>query len=134
MIAVEIDPKSLQEVEELRRRHQHAQRELTASGDSAVTRMLSFVVSNLGDRWEEDAPHLTGTLALATREDVFNDEGKVFIDPTVQNPVFGGYPAIYGPAVHSRNMWVGRIVAHDAPDILTEAGTQFFAEIEAIYT
>lgn len=134
MIDVQIDPRSVQEIEELRRRHQRTAQELITSGDTAVTRMLAFVTTKLGDRWEADAPRLTDALAGATREDIFDDTGKVFIDPTVQNPVFGGYPAVYGPAVHSRNMWVGRIMAQDAPGILVEGGERFFDEIGAIYT
>lgn len=133
MIDVAIDPKSVADIEALRRLLRQASRELVTSGDTAVTRMAAYVTTELSERWEANAPRLTGTGAAATREQVLDDTGKVFIDPTVRNPVFGGYPVEYMPVVHSRNPWVGRIMVSDAPGILSKAGELFFAEIAEIF-
>lgn len=133
MIGVEIAPESVAEIEALRRRLHEASRELVASGNTAVTRMVAYVTTELGERWEADAPRLTGTGAAATREQTIDGTGKVFIDPTVRNPVFGGHPADYMPVVHSRNPWVGRLMVNDAPGILSKAGELFFTEIAEIF-
>ena len=133
MIGVEIAPESIAEIEALRRRLHQAARELVTSGDTAVTRMVAYVTTELGERWEAGAPRLTGTGASATREQTIDDTGKVFIDPTVTNPVFGGHPADYMPVVHSRNPWVDRLMVSDAPGILSKAGELFFAEIAELF-
>jgi hypothetical protein len=133
VIDVEIAPESMAEIEELRRRMHNAALQLVHTGNTAVDRMVAYAITNLGERWEADAPRLTGTLAAATRERIIDETGKVFIDPTVTNPVFGGNPVEYGPAVHSRKPWVGRIMVSDAPGILTKAGVEFFAEIAEIF-
>jgi hypothetical protein len=130
---VEIDPKSLKKLEALRRAHHNATRQMVFSGDTAATRMVAFVTTELGQRWEQRAPRLTGTLAAATREQVFAEQGRVDIDPSVINPVFGGSPADYGPTVHSRNPWVDAVFSQDAPQILSTAGERFFGEIDDEY-
>jgi hypothetical protein len=70
---------------------------LVIGGDSGPTRMVAYVATELGDEvgGGRAAPdwHWRG----ATREEVLDDTGKVFIDPTVTNPVFGGHPADYMP-------------------------------------
>jgi len=57
----------------------------------------------------EHAPWLTGTLSSAHRGIAFAEGDKtvaeIFIDSTVQNPVFGGYPVDYGPDVHVNQPW-----------------------------
>lgn len=133
LVSVQIATESVAEIEELRRRLHQAARELVTSGDTAVTRMIAYVATEFGEKWEADAPRLTGTLAAATRERLIDGTGKVFIDPSVTNPVFGGNPAEYGPAVHSRKPWVGQIMVSDAPGILSKAGEQFFAEIAEMF-
>lgn len=133
MIFTEIDQRSLRELEELRRRHHAAARALRTTGNTAVTRVLAYVTTELGEVWENTAPRLTGTLASATRERIFQDQGKVFIDPTVENPVFGGMPVRYGPAVHGRKPWVDQLWANDMPRIMAEGGERLFREMDGIY-
>lgn len=133
MMWAEIDERSLRELEELRRRHHEAARALRTTGNTAITRVLAFVTTELGEVWENRAPVLTGTLASATRERIFADYGKVFIDPTVENPVFGGMPVRYGPAVHGRKPWVDQLWANDMPRIMVEGGKRLFAELDGIY-
>lgn len=133
MVSVEIAPESLKRLEALRRAAANANRQMAFGGDTAITRMVAFVTTGLGKAWEKEAPRLTGTLAAATREQIFAEQGLVDIDPTITNPVFGGNPADYGPAVHSRNMWVDRVMTNDAPGILNEAGERFFGEIAEIF-
>ena len=133
MIGVEIAPESIAEIEALRLRLRLANQWLVIGGDSGPTRMMAYVATELGAKWEAGAPRLTGTLAGATREQLLDDTGKVFIDPTVTNPVFGGSPAEYGPAVHQRDPWVARLMVSDAPGILSKAGELFFAEIAELF-
>lgn len=130
---VEIDPKSIKKLEALRRAHANALRQLAFSGDTAATRMVAFVTTELGKQWELRAPRLTGTLAAATREQVFNEQGLVDIDPAVVNPVFGGSPVEYGPVVHGRTPWVDQVFSQDAPKILGAAGERFFGEFDDEY-
>lgn len=119
---------------ELRRKLAAAAREVVTSGDTAVTRFTAFVTTELGDRWEATAPRLTGTLASATRERIEGGEGKVFIDPSVVNPVFGGYPAVYGVEVHDRKPWVEILYTQGAQSVLVEGGQKFFGEFDRIFT
>jgi len=133
MIGVEIAPESIAEIEALRLRLRLANQWLVIGGDSGPTRMVAYVTTELGDKWEANAPRLTGTGAAATREEVLDDIGKVFIDPTVTNPVFGGHPADYMPVVHQRQPWVAALMASDAPGILSKAGELFFAELQEIF-
>lgn len=55
------------------------------------------------------SPYLTGTLRAAHRGEVFTSpqraEGVIYIDPGVVNPVYGGYPAIYGMDLLDRVNW-----------------------------
>jgi hypothetical protein len=123
----------LDELEQVRRAHQRANRELQTKGNTAAVRMLAFATGEFGRVWEERAPFLTGTLASATRELVLDDRGRVFIDPTVENPVFGGRPAVYGPAVHVRKPWVDTLMKTDGPRILVAAGKMLFGELDGIF-
>lgn len=134
-VTTEIAPESLQELEELRRRHAEAHRILRSSEEvDPLGRMVVFVTAELGEAWEREAPRLTGTLASATRERYYQGQGRVFIDPTVVNPL-GGRPAIYGPRVHDEygNLWVQRVYTTDAPRALQRAGVMFFDEIDEVY-
>lgn len=133
MFSAEIDQKSMAELWELRRRHNQAARELVERGDTALTRMVAFVTTEFGEAWENSAPRLTGTLASATRERVRNEEGRVFIDPTIENPILGGLPSIYGPIVHNRNPWVQTIFRDETPRIVSQAANRFFDELDRIY-
>lgn len=130
MISVEIAQESMQALWRLRRQHQEALRRLDGP---LPDRMVAFVAVRIGQRWEEDAPRLTGTLASATREQILQGEGRVFIDPTVENPILGGLPSVYGPAVHERNPWVDRIYHTDTPQILTDMSKVFFDELNEVY-
>lgn len=133
MIVSEIAAESLRQLEELRQAHHEATRLLQTGGNTAVTRMLAFVAYELGEIWHRDSPRLTGTLASAEREQVFNDQARIFLDPTVVNPVFGGRPEIYGPIVHQRKPWVANLMQRDAPRILAEGGSQLFQELDGVY-
>ena len=133
MIEVSIDQESMREIKELRRRHHNAVKQLATTGNTAVTRMLAFASAEIGQKWEERSPYLTGTLSKATREQVFGGVGKVFIDPTIENPILGGYPSIYGPVVHRRKPWVQRVFVNDVPRIVTDASVKFFGEIDREY-
>ena len=133
MISVEIADESMRELEALRRRHAAATRALAVSGNTPVTRMLATIVADLGEAWEAGAPRLTGTLASATRTTVFEDVGRVFIDPSIENPVFGGRPVIYGPVVHTRKPWVDQVMKNDAPRSISENVASFYAELDQIY-
>lgn len=130
MFDVSIAPKSLEQLAALRRAGHAAAAQMITSGNTAADRMVAFVTTELGQAWERSAPKLTGTLAAATREQVFDAEGKVYIDPSIVNPVFGGLPAEYGPIVHGRTPWVGQVFTQDAPQILATAGERFFGEID----
>lgn len=130
---VELAPESIKELEALRRAHAAAVAQMVVGGGTAADRMVAFVTTELGAAWERGAPKLTGTLAAATREQVFDTEGKVFIDPGIVNPVFGGRPGEYGPIVHGRKPWVDQVFSNDAPNILATAGERFFGEIDAEY-
>ena len=133
MFDVEVDPKSIKKLEALRRAGANATRQMVFSGDTAVTRMVAFVTTETGKAWEARAPRLTGTLATATREQVFNEQGLVDIDPFITNPVFGGLPAEYGPVVHGRRPWVDEVFSQDLQPILATASERFFGEIDAEY-
>jgi len=130
---VEVAPEGVEKLEALRRASQAATEQMITGGGTAADRMVAFVMVGAGQAWERRAPRLTGTLALATREQVFDGDGKVFIDPVVINPVFGGRPGEYGPAVHRRKPWVGDVFAQDLPPILVQAGERFFGEIDEEY-
>lgn len=133
MFSVEIAPESLKKLQALRRAEANALRQMVFSGDTAATRMVAFVTTEMGKAWEARAPRLTGTLAAATREQVFAEQGLIDINPSVTNPVFGGMPADYGPVVHSRTPWVDQVFSQDAPNILATAGERFFGEIDDEY-
>ncbi len=130
MYSTSIEPKSISKLQALRRAEANATRQMIFSGDTAVTRMVAFVTTETGKAWEARAPRLTGTGAAATREQVFNEQGLVDIDPSVVNPVFGGSPYEYMPIVHLRNPWVDAVFTQDVPQILTTAGARFFGEID----
>lgn len=126
---------SLDELWELRDRHRAAVSQLVTNGRTAVSRALAFIVSQYGYFWEKTAPWLTGTLASATRERVFNNEGRVFIDPTIENPVTGGFAAVYGPVVHdTRNPWVTRLYYDQTEQILRDGADLLWDALDEIYS
>lgn len=133
MIAVEIDQRSLDELWQLRLANHRAIRELQTTGDTAVTRMLAFVTTRIGEQWGATAPYLTGSLASATREAFYGDEAQVFTDPSVENPITGGFPSVYGQQVHQRKPWIERVYTDYAPLVLQKGAEQFYGEIDEIY-
>lgn len=120
-VAITIDRMSMLALWELRNRAVEANRQLQTVGPTAVVRMLAFVTGEYGEKWEEEAPFLTGSLASATREQVIFDTGRVYIDPAVRNPILGGYPAEYGPKVHLRKPWVNDVFYSETARIVGEA-------------
>jgi len=129
----EIEQRSIAELEALRRKLHDAAKELKTTGGTATTRMLAFVTTEIGMVWENTAPVLTGTLRSATRERIFDNAGRVFIDPSVENPVFGGFPVKYGPKVHDRKPWVATLWQTNVPGILGKGGEQLFREMDSIF-
>ena len=130
---VEVAPEGIKKLQALRRAEANALRQMVFSGDTAATRMVAFVTTEIGQAWERRAPRLTGTLAAATREQAFNEQGLLDINPAVVNPVFGGSPSDYGPVVHSRRPWVSEVFYQDTPPILATAGERFFGQIDEEY-
>ncbi len=135
MVEITVDRSSMFALWDLRNRLHEASRQLQVVGPTAVTRMLAFVTNEYGEAWEENAPFLTGSLASATREEVIFDTGRVFIDPAVRNPILGGYPAEYGPKVHTRKPWVEQVfysetkrIVEGAQDMIWEAMNEVFAQ------
>ena len=60
------------------------------------------------------SPRLSGTLASSHRERMVSPRvAEVYLDPSIQNIVYGGRPVVYGPIVHDlgppRN-WMERVV------------------------
>lgn len=84
---------------QLRRDNDRMLRGLAADGP-IINKTVAWVVNELLLETIEAAPVLTGTLASAHRGIAVGNEGLLFIDPNVQNPVFGGFPALYGEEVH----------------------------------
>ena len=70
------------------------------------------------------SPYLTGTLAFAHTGEVYDidggAEGRVYIDPSIVNPVFGGRPAEYGIDVHQRKPWFDNTFSQEGETILNE--------------
>ena len=135
MFWTEIEQKALDELAELRRKLLLANKQLKNTGSTAVTRMMAFVTTEISQVWESTAPKLTGTLRSATRERIFQStgSGRVYIDPAVENPVFGGFPVKYGPEVHERKPWVAQLFVNNVPGILEKGGTQLFHELDGIF-
>lgn len=134
-VDVEIAPESMREIEELRRRHHEAYLRLKSSDRlDPRGRMIVFITSAAGEAWEREAPRLTGTLAFATRERYYEGRGRVFIDPTIVNPL-GGRPSIYGPVVHDRygNAWVQRVFEQDVPKAAIRANAKLYEELDGVY-
>ena len=134
MIEVVIGNESIEQLQDLRRRHQAAIKALETTGDTPTVRMLAFISSRIGDVWENTAPILTGTLRSATREEVEGGQARVFINPSVVNPILGGKPSVYGPKVHAdRNPWVERLYHGAAPRIVQQGIEKFTSEFDDIY-
>lgn len=135
MFIAELDPKSVEAIQELRRRNQQALKALSTDGDTAVVRMLAFVVERYAQAWEDEAPVLTGTLAASTEGQVHRSsgEGQVFINQQRKNPVFGGKPADYGPIVHHRNPWVSQVFMTETPKIIKDSADLIWEAMDEIY-
>lgn len=134
MIDVEIDRTSMFALWDLRNRLHEANRQLEATGETAVVRMLAFITSEYGEKWEEESPFLTGSLASATREQVIFDTGRVFIDPSTVNPILGGKPSEYGPKVHDeRNPWVERVFYSETARIVKEGQEIIWSAMDEVF-
>lgn len=70
------------------------------------------------------SPYLTGTLAFAHTGEVYGiddgAEGRIYIDPSIVNPVFGGRPADYGIEVHQRKPWFDDTMSQDGEAVMVE--------------
>ena len=117
----------------LRRVNRKVLKSLKFGNDDPFKAAVINVTQELGNRWEQNAPRLTGTLASATRQTYKNNEGRVFIDSGVVNPVFGGKPSLYGGIVHRRNPWVANLVRRDAPGILVKESKRLIKALERQY-
>lgn len=134
MFEVTIAPQSMQQIEELRRMHREAFRAIDATTlGSPAEQMIFKIIERAGEVWEGTAPRQTGTLAAATRERLFDGNGRIFIDPSVSNPVSGGLPVVYGPVVHQRRPWVDSLVNVTLPGIMFRASEEFLDEFGEIY-
>jgi hypothetical protein len=132
MFTIEIDPASKRALLELRRRNREALRVITP-GESGLDDLIADATLQLRDAAERNAPRLTGALARAHRGQFADLVGRVFIDPSAQNPVSGGFPAEYGPVVHGRKPWMAEAVARDAPRILIATGERLFERFDGVY-
>ena len=99
----------------------------------AIHRTAAWVTLALSDRLSANAPYLTGTLASAHRGIAEGNEGLLFVDDDVVNPVFGGKPANYGEEVHSRKPWWVATFENDAEQILVEGLLLLDAEIDELW-
>ncbi|MCA9872290.1 MAG: hypothetical protein KC441_01510 [Anaerolineales bacterium] len=78
-----------------------------ATDGPIVNRTVAWIVQELHAELVEASPKLTTTLASAHRGVAEGHEGLLFIDPNAQNPIFGGFPAIYGEEVHETGAFGG---------------------------
>lgn len=108
-----------------------------------VNRTVAWIVKELLLELVANAPYLTGTLASAHRGVAEGHEGLLFIDPEVQNPVFGGFPAVYGEEVHEIGAfgglgqpkpWWENTLAERGEDILSEGLLALTTDIEELWT
>ena len=109
---------------------------LTAfSNDGPAThRATAWVTLTLSDRLSANAPYLTGTLASAHRGTTEGNEGLLFVDDDVVNPVFDGKPVLYGEEVHLRKPWWAATFENDAESIMVEGLLMLDAEMDEIWT
>lgn len=134
MVKVEIDKRSLQEIEELRERHREAFKAIDPGTlGSPAEQMIFFIIDEGGEVWEATAPRQTGTLAMATRERLDDGSGRIFIDPGVSNPISGGLPVVYGPVAHERTPWVDSLANVTLPGIMFRASEKFLDQFGEIY-
>ncbi len=125
--------KELAKLFNLRRVNRKVLRSMKFGNEDPFKAAVINVTEELGKRWEQTAPRLTGTLASATRQQYRDKEGRVFIDSGVRNPVFGGRPSTYGPIVHKRQPWVSNLVRRHAPGILVTEGKRLIRALERQY-
>lgn len=132
MFTVEQEAK-LEELWELRRKNLQVLDGITEGGD-IVKAALAQAAQSMSTAAGRRAPRLTGTLQSAHRGELMAGYlGRVFISPTVQNPVFGGYPVEYGPIVHERKPWFDQTIISDGQAILGYAGEMIFGRIGDIW-
>ena len=132
-VTITVDRSSMFALWELRNKVIEANRQLQATGPTAVVRMLAFVTGEYGKAWEDSAPFLTGSLASATREQVVFDTGRVYIDPAVRNPILGGYPVEYGPEVHKRRPWVNDVFYSETKRIVEEGQQMIWEAMNEVF-
>lgn len=133
MVSVEIDQRSMAELWELHQRNVEALRAITIGDGDAIDQAVARATLELSEAASGYAPYLTGTLSSAHRGQFLAGEGKVYIDPTVVNPVYGGYAAVYGPALHKRDPWFWTAITQAGPRIMGDVANELFGRLDAIY-
>lgn len=128
-ITVDLGP-----LRELQRQNTEALRAITEGTEGITAR----AVLRLRDAGSASSPWLTGTLSTAHRGDVYPEQagvtrGVVYIDPAVVNPVFGGYPSVYGPIVHRRKPWLLSVAVLEGPGVLNDAAQELAQLMGAKY-
>jgi hypothetical protein len=105
-----------------------------ANNGPAIHRTAAWVTLTLDELLSANAPYLTGTLASAHRGTAEENEGLLFVDDGVINPVFGGNPAVYGEDVHLRKPWWRNTIEGEADQVLAEGLLLLDAEIDDLWT
>ncbi|MBE2223848.1 MAG: hypothetical protein IAF02_20075 [Anaerolineae bacterium] len=105
-----------------------------ANDGPAIHRTAAWITLALSDRLSANAPYLTGTLASAHRGTAKENEGLLFVDPDVINPVFNGKPALYGEEVHLEKPWWTSTIESDGDQILVEGLLLLETEMDELWT
>lgn len=124
------------------RRDNHKLLSGLAQDGPIINRTAAWIVRELSLELVESSPVLTGTLASAHRGIAKGHEGLLFIDPDVQNPIYGGFPAIYGEEVHeigafgglgTPKPWWRETLEDKGPQLLAEGMLMLDAEIDELW-
>lgn len=105
-----------------------------ASEGELVHRTVAWITLTLSDRLSANAPYLTGTLASAHRGDAFANEGYLYIDDTVVNPVMGGFASVYGEEKHLEKPWWDTTFDTEADGILVEGMLMLESDLDDLWT
>lgn len=102
---------ALRRLFELRRANIDALRAMHDEGPDTLAGLIADLVANMAVLAARISPYLTGTLSSSHRGELIEVTpehvvGLIYIDPSVVNPVFGGFPAVYGIEVHQRKPWL----------------------------
>lgn len=121
----------------LRAANRQAMGEIFSSDGETIRGILADVTDQVSERASQLAPWLTGTLASAHRSRIESGAsqltGVVYIDPTVVNPVFGGYPAIYGGERHQYDPWFAWTVLEMQDQVQTLVPSGIQIKLKEIY-